>query len=260
MFTPIGFFASQGPFIPSYSPFAYYDGLNTTDSVDSVNKTWSDIALVNTTDDSTFDTDVNGGGLPDWNSNGYWHIESNTATGTGKAFRYSTATNTTNPFSFIIDNSFTILNYVRIDAGDNDNDIIGCGTVAGAILIGTGDVFGRIRAHAWVSTLKTTDTPASSISAGTWFIVGMRFTSAGASSRLDAIISTINGTVSITNGATFTPGAVSSAPREMGIGTRGNDVRGNADHAAYVLYKTALSDSQIQDVCDELSGRFGNPA
>ena len=261
MFTPIGFFQSAGGFIPSFSPFAYYDALN-PDSYDATNKTWSDLALVNTTDDSTWDTAVQNAVLPTHNENGYWEIQEQ---GSDQGFTYGNGGTTTNPFSLIANDVHTIFTYVRIDAYDgNSCDVIGNATSAGSILLGAYDIGGSFgnnfaRAHVWATGVQFTDSPTDSVVLDTWMIIGQRYTDVGSGQRrLDVFTCDYDGTVAITQGSNFTPGSITSTAQELRTG-RNTEVRGNYDWAGYALYKDDLSNSDIQTVCDELSDRFGEP-
>jgi len=258
MFIPFGYYKGTGTFIPKHSPYAYYDGLN-EDSFDATNKTWSDIAEVNTTDDSTFDTAM--GVLPTHNSNGYFEITDNNGA-SDEGFRYSGAGDTTNPFSFIAGTTHTMITYVRVLDGDGGScDILGNNTSAGAVLLGAYSIGTNnfARGHVWATGAKFTDTPNDSVTTNTWQIIGQRYADAGSGQRrVDAFVCDYNGTVSITQGTAFTPGAITATSRELGTG-RYNEVKGEYDFAAYALYRTDLTDSQIQDVCDGIFGRFGEP-
>ena len=116
----------------------------------------------------------------------------------------------------------------------------------------------KTRAHAWVTSTRTVDSTAS-VNLDQWYIMGQRLVVNGASSRIDAFNCAVDGTVSITQSSTFSYSSPSYAPNEITIGGRGTSIRGNNDIAAYALYKSALTDQEIQDICDELSTRFGNP-
>ena len=219
-------YGEAAKFLPSYTPYAFYDATN-PDSYDATNKTWSDVALVNTTDDSTFDTSIGAGDLPTWNSNGYWEIRSNTSTNVGDAFKYGTTTNTTNPFSFITDTSHTILTYVRFVSGDTDNDVVGSGAASGAVLMGGYGTGVPTRGHVWATSVQTVDTPTG-LGATNWGVVGQKYRLDGSNTRVSSFYVPYNGTAVIANDGTFTPGTPTSSPNKLGIGTRGyNNVRGN---------------------------------
>ena len=254
--TPFAYMATSGPFIPSNSPYGYWDALN-PDSYDATNKTWSDLALVNTTDDSTFDTAMTS--LPNYNSNGYWEISDNAG---DKGFRYDGAGSTTNPFSFLTNTTHTMITYVRIISGDGGScDVLGNNTATGAVLVGAYNVGTNnfARGHVWATGVKFTDSPNGEVVPNTWQIIGQRYADAGSGQRrVDVFTCDYNGTVSITNGTSFTPGSISNTQQQLGTG-RYNEVKGEYDFAAYALYRTDLNDSQIQDVCDELFNRFGEP-
>ena len=253
--------AEPASFIPSFSPYAYYDATN-ADSYDATNKNWSDLALVNTTDDSTFDTEVSSGeGKPTHNSNGYWEIRSNQSTNRGQGFRYGTTTSTTNPFSFLTTTSHTIITYVRLLTGDTDNDIIGSGVASGAVLMGGYGTGVPTRGHVWATSVKTVDTPTG-LGNGNWGVMGQRFRLDGSNTRISSFYCSFEESVVIANGSTFTPGTPTSSPYEIAVGGRGghnNEVRGNFDICGYALYRTELSDSEIQDVADEMFAQFGEP-
>jgi len=245
-----------GGFLPSNNPYAYYDALN-EDSFDATNKTWSDIAEVNTTDDSTFDTAM--GSLPTHNSNGYWEI---TDVGGDNGFRYNGGGTTTNPFSFLAGTLHTMITYVRVLSGDGGScDILGNNTGTGAVLLGAYNIGTNnfARGHVWATSAKFTDTPNNEVVLNTWQIIGQRYADAGSGQRrVDVFTCDYNGTLNVTQGTSFTPGSVSNTSRELGTG-RYNEVKGAYDFAAYAMYRTELNDSQIQDVCDEIFNRFGEP-
>ena len=262
MFTPIGFFAEEAGGLPiSFNPYAYYDALDPA-SYDATNKTWSDLAKVNTTDDSTFDTAV--GNLPNHNSNGYWVINDQNAQ--DSAFTYNNSTSTTNPFSYLVGDVHTIFTYVRPQLyRSNAIDILCNSTSAGSVLLGTYDIGGSYgnkfaRAHVWASAVQFTDGPSFDVTLGQWIIIGQRYTDVGGGQkRLDVFTCDVNGTVTITQGTNFTPGTTTSAPVELRVGARNTTHYGDYDIGAYALYKDDLSDANIQTVCNELSTRFGEP-
>lgn len=250
--------AAAGGFTLSYNPFAIYDAFDTDNSVNSGAQTWS-TTISTGSGDSTFDTDYGAAGdtLPTWNSNGYWVIDTvNLSTPQGEAFKYSSSTGITDPFSHIVDTDHTMFAYYRpAQLQASGVDVIASGTTSGAVLLMNFN--NKTRAHVWATGVRSVD-DTTTMSLGTWYIIGQRLSISGGNLTLTAFTCPINGTIT-TNSTTNAYQAPSSAPYAMGVGGRGYEVRANMDICNYTLYRSALSDAEIQTVCNELSSYYGEP-
>lgn len=232
---------STGPAIlPPHSPSFYYDATNTDYSSTT---SWDDIVSEGDTDFSFAGTRNN---YPDYTSGEYYDFDQNTDS------MYANNSSTTDDLSFLAGTSHTLFALARFGSV-NEEDLL-CNTTNGnSVLLMV--YANRVRGHVWYNnSILTTDSTIHTLAANTWYVVGQRATYAAGvtnGTRVDAFVCYADKTLTITNGTAGTRTAGSSASSQLNINARGTSGhRGDYDLTNIGIYRTALSDSEIQDVCD----------
>ena len=249
MFTPFAFIKTEAPpgaFTPSYSPYAYYDGLNTTYASAG---SWKDTI---TSGGDTSRNFVTNDGTVGYNASGYFEFNGSSD------MTLDTGATTSDVLSTLGSRAHTMIVLYNADNLSNKDLIANWqGTVNNGVLI---VLFGsKVRGHianasGTVAVLDSTNT----VTTNTWNIAIQRSTESGGNFQLD-VFEGDTSSVNKTTGGTITATTPTSGGQLLFLGNRGPGENKwfDGEIAQVVIYDKALSDSEINTVIGELGTHTG---
>lgn len=245
MFTPFAFVKSEVIIIPSrtdippYSPYVFYNAINTTYSAGAYANDIVNLGGVSTLNFIPSSSNVS------YTSGQHWNF---TSSATPITFKIN---DTSNSFlNTMGNNEHTICYHIRTGTDLTNKDIMGSGVSAGAILSGTYSS-GIFRGHAWNGTNQAITDTSTTLSTSTEYFVAQRLTITGASTcRMDVFVSDWDG-----SSPTKTTG---SSADYSDSGTKANILYMGQRPATFsnwngriyqiAIYDKPLTDSEVTDV------------
>lgn len=229
--------APEVAYRPSFSPFAYYDGLNEANT----SATWFETI----TGGEAFDMDqARGSGV--YNTAGYYVFTTDDYAPSGGTL--------SDKLNTLGSREHTIITVFNTDTRSND-DIVG--NIPGANAVLFMNFNNKIRGHAWNSSGTVNVTDATNITTlNTWWFGAQRNSATFQLDVFSGALATANPTK--TTGGTVAVTTPGTAGGKLTIGTRGNDVKWfDGEIAQVVIYDKALTDSEIETVRGELVTHTG---
>lgn len=236
---------------PPHSPSFYYDATNTNFSTSS---SFKDII---TQDDSYQFVEVGGTSstFPNYVSGKYYQFTPNNGCTSyqcgGNNMRQDSSGSTSDNLNTLSSTSHTIFSVVNLGSLEEEDTFTNGNSTGGVLVM----VFNnRVRGHVWAPSEVKLDHSDTSLQTGVWYIIGQRWDVDNG--KIDVFLSTVNGSVDIDEGSSNTVNPPTSGPNLMGIDARGNrNGYGDFKFNQGVIYRTNLSDQEIQDVIDYLSSK-----
>lgn len=237
---------------PPNSPSFYYDATNTNFSSST---SFKDII----TNDDRFQFNETGGSsssFPTYVSGKYYQFSPNNGCTSyqcgGNNMRQDSSGSTSDDLNTLASTSHTIFSVINLGS-TQEEDTFTNGITSGGVLL---EVYNnRVRGHVWSPNEVSLDHSNSSLQTDVWYIIGQRWDVTNG--KIDVFLATQNGTVDIDEGTTNTVNPPSAGPSLMGIDARGNrNGYGDFKLNQGVIYRTNLSDDEIQEVCNYLSSKI----
>lgn len=234
---------------PPHDPNFYYDATNTNFS------TINSFKDVITQNDNYQFIEVGGTSstFPSYVSGKYYQFTPNNGCTSqqcgGNNMRQDSSGTTSDDLNTLASTSHTIFSVVNLGSLEEEDTFTNGETVGGVLVMVYNN---RVRGHVWAPSEVKLDHDDTSLQTGVWYIIGQRWDVDNG--KIDVFLSTANGTVDIDEGTTNNVNPPSVGPDLMGIDARG-DRNGYGDFKFNqgVIYRTNLSDQEIQDVIDYLS-------